>query len=270
MKNMKAQHRRLAYLKNRKKGSAIILVMMLGFALILILISQLDRGVNSRKLNIANTLFHEARNAAESWTEYGCADVVHRFESKTSFPITELIDNPINVPDTAASFYTGSNLDLTQTEVKGGQIDPGYWIYLDENDPRWEFDPLKGKRIFVRDVEIYAKATAKSTKLNGKETVAYVRQTLQVRDNPLFSNAIFYNLDLELNPGPNMDVYGTVHTNKDIWVGVNDGHYLKFHEPISATGRVYHGDKEDQNSNPHRSGLRGMFICSILRTTGRT
>lgn len=261
MKKPSSFQNRLDYLKSKKRGSAIVMVMILGTALLLILVSQLDRGVTTRRLNMANTLYHEARNAAESWAEYGCADVVERFETKTSFSKNELKDTPIEVPDSASTFYSGSNLDLTSTEVKGGQIDNGYWIYLDEDDPRWEFDPLKGKRIFVRDVEIYAKATAKSAKLDGKESVAYVRQTLQVRDNPLFSNAIFYNLDLELNPGPNMDVYGTVHTNRDLWVGCNDVSYLKFHQPISATGRIYHGDKEMQKYNPHvpwGGGVKGQ------------
>ena len=132
--------------RKNQKGSAIIMVMILGTALIFILISQLDRGVSTRRLNIANTLYHEARNAAESWAEYGCADVVERFETKTSFSANELKDNPISVPTSATAFYTGSNLDLQETEVKGGQIDDGYWIYLDEDDPRWEFDPLKGKK----------------------------------------------------------------------------------------------------------------------------
>lgn len=241
----------------RKKGSAIVMVMILSIALLVILSSQLNRGVTSKKLNLSNAIMYEAKNAAESYAEYGCADVATRFRTKTSFPRNELKNNPIYVPSSSTSFYSGSNMDLNKTEVKGGQIEDGYWIYLDEDDPRWEFDPLKGKRIFVRDIQIYAKATAKTQQLNNRESVAYVQQTLQVRDSPLFSNAIFYNLDLELNPGPNMDVYGTVHTNKDIWVGVNNGSYLKFHEPVSATGKFYHGDKEDQNSNPHRSGLRG-------------
>lgn len=261
MKKSSSRQSYLAYSNSKKRGSAIVMVLILSTALLLILASQLDRGVNNRRINVANTLHHEARNAAESWAEYGCADVVERFETKTSFSRTELKDTPIAVPSSATSFYSGSNLDLTQTEVKGGQIENGYWVYLDEDDPRWEFDPLKGKRIFVRDVEIYAKATAKSDKLDGKESVAYVRQTLQVRDNPLFSNAIFYNLDLELNPGPNMDIYGTVHTNRDLWVGCNDVSYLKFHQPISATGRIYHGDKEMQKYNPHvpwGGGVKGQ------------
>ena len=58
-----------------------------------------------------------------------------------------------------------------------------------------------------------------------------------------------------------MDIYGTVHTNRDLWVGCNDSSYLKFHQPISATGRIYHGDKEMQKYNPHvpwSGGVKGQ------------
>jgi hypothetical protein len=256
MKTLKEQLMRQKKISG-KKGSAIAMVLILGIALIIIIFSQLDRGVNNKQLNLMNSLYYEARNAAESFAEYGCADIVKRFETKTSFPQNELKNNPIVVPSSSSAFFTDTNVDLTKTEVKGGIIEAGYWVYLDPEDPRWEFDPLKGKRIFVRDVEIYAKATSKSELLGSKETSAFVRQTLQVRDSPLFADAIFYNLDLEMNPGPDMDVYGTVHSNQNIWLGVNDGSELKFHEPITATGNILHGDKEEQNYNPHRSGLRG-------------
>ena len=225
--------------------------------MIIVILSQINRGINSRKTNLSNNLYHEARNAAESWSEYGCADVIRRFESKTSFPENELKYNPITVPSAATEFYSGSNLDMTNTEVKGGQIEPGYWLYLDKTDPRWEYDPLKGKRVFVRDISIYAKATTVSRKLEGRTATAYIRQTIQVRDNPLFSHAVFYNLDLEMNPGPNMDIFGTVHSNRDAWIGVNDGSYLKFHSTITASGRFFHGDKQEASYNPHRDGLRG-------------
>jgi hypothetical protein len=257
MKTLKEQ------LENRtqrsgKRGSAIIMVLILGMALMIIIFSQLDRGVSNKQLNLVNSLYYEARNAAESFAEYGCADIVRRFESQTSFPQDELKNHPITVPSSASAFFADTNIDLTLTEVKGGIIENGYWIYLDPDDPRWEFDPLKGKRIFVRDVDIYAKATATTSLVGNKKTSAYVRQTLQVRDSPLFSDAIFYNLDLEMNPGPDMDVYGTVHSNRDIWLGVNNGSRLRFHEPITATGNILHGDKEEQKYNPHRSGLRGQ------------
>jgi hypothetical protein len=233
--------------RSRKRGSAIIMVMILGFALVIILASQLDRGVTSKRLGIANSLHHEARNAAEALAEYGCADLVKRFETRTTFPKDELKNNPIVVPDTAATFYSDSNIDLNGSEIKGGQIENGYWIYLDSKDPRWEFDPMKGKRVFVRDVHIYAKAKASSTKL-GTSNFAHVRQTLQVRDSPLFSNAIFYNVDLELHPGPVMNIYGPVHTNQDAWLQAVDK--IFFHELVTASGKILHGNPR-QPSNIH-------------------
>jgi hypothetical protein len=234
--------------KQNKRGSAIALVLILGMAMMIILGSQLNRGVSNKQLNLTNSLYYEARNAAESFAEYGCADIVQRFETKTSFPANELKTNPVTTPSSASAFYEDSNIDLDQTIVKGGEIDNGYWIYLDPDDPRWEFDPLKGKRIFVRDVNLFAKATAVSEQLGGKESTAYVQQTLQVRDSPLFADAIFYNMDLELHPGPVMNILGTVHTNRDAWLQAVDKIY--FHKQVSATGRLYHGNPKRPGS-PH-------------------
>jgi len=223
------------------------MVLILSTAIIIILASVLSRGITSKRINISNALYYEAKNAAESYAEYGCADIVRRFESKTSFPNDELKNDPISVPDSATSFFSGSNVSLSETEVKGGEIDDGYWVYLDPDDPRWEFDPMKGKRVFVRDVNIFAKAKAVSTKLN-HESTAYVQQTLQVRDSPLFSNAIFYNVDLELHPGPVMNIYGPVHSNRDAWLQSVDKIY--FHDLVSASGRIMHGNPKN-SSNIH-------------------
>jgi len=200
---------------------------------------------------MSNALYYEAKNAAESYAEYGCADVVKRFETKTSFPRDELKTNPISVPDSADSFFSGSNIDLTQTEVKGGQIEDGYWIYLDADDPRWEFDPMKGKRVFVRDVQIYAKSTATSDVIDSTKT-AYVQQTLQVRDSPLFSYAIFYNVDLELHPGPIMHIYGPVHTNRNAWLESCDKIY--FHDTVTASGKILHGNPTKSTAPHTQSG----------------
>ncbi len=231
----------------KQKGSSVLLVLILSFAVMMILASVLSRGISSKKINMSNALYNEAKNGAESYAEYGCADVVRRFESKTSFPSNEFDKDAISVPDTANSFFAGSNVNLSATEVKGGEIKDGYWIYLDADDPRWELDPMKGKRVFVRDVNIFAKATAKSDVLDHQST-AFVQQTLQVRDSPLFSYAIFYNMDLELHPGPPMHIYGPVHTNKTAWVESNNGIWL--HDTLTASAKILHGNPTD-STDPH-------------------
>lgn len=241
---------------SNNRGSAILIVLMLSLALLLIIASQLNRGVGSKKLNEVNALFYEAKNAAESFAEYGCADIVKRFETKSSFPTDELRTTPITVPISSTDFYAGSNIDLEKTNVQGGEISDGYSIYLDPDDPRWEFDPMKGKKVFVRDVNIYAKATAKSNTMD-VQTTAYVQQTLQVRDSPLFSNAIFYNLDLELHPGATMNIKGPVHTNQDAWLSTSDT--LTFHDTVSASKRIMHGNPR-QPSNIHFQSGHVKFI----------
>ena len=254
---MKSQSPKLlkALKTNRKRGSAIALVMILSIAMLIVIASQLNRGTSSMRFNIASGLYYEAKNAAESYAEYGCADIVKRFETKTSFPKNELKNDPIATPVGATAFYTGSNIDLSKTTVKGGEILDGYWLYIDPEDPRWEFDPMKGKKVFVRDVNIFSKAVAKRERFPGEFT-AYVQQTLQVRDSPLFSNAIFYNMDLELHPGPVMNIYGPVHSNQNAWLEAID--QISFHDTVSASGKILHGNPKTP-SNIHNQTGRVYF-----------
>ena len=225
--------------------------MTLSISMFIILASQLSRGVATKRNNIAYSLYYEAKNAAESYAEYGCADIVKRFETKTSFPKTELKTDPVATPVGATTFYAGSNIDLSQTTVKGGEILDGYWLYVDPEDPRWEFDPMKGKKVFVRDVNLYSKAVAKKDQFKGEFT-AYVQQTLQVRDSPLFSDAIFYNMDLELHPGPVMNIYGSVHSNQNAWLESCDKIY--FRDTVSASGKILHGNPKTPSNIHNQTG----------------
>lgn len=47
--------------------------------------------------------------------------------------------------------------------------------------------------------------------------IAAVRQEVQIASIPIFQFAIFYSMDLEVNPGPNMNVTGRVHSNGNIY-----------------------------------------------------
>ncbi len=71
------------------------------------------------------------------------------------------------------------------------------------------------------------------------QVAAYGTQALEVRNNPLFTNAIFYNMSLEIYPGPAMYISGPVHTNNDLWVSCQTG--LTFSGPITTTGNFHVG-----------------------------
>lgn len=245
---------------NRNEGSVLVLVLVVAVASGLILSSLSRLAMTERKFNDDSRLIIEAKEAAEAAVECGFAQLVERFEKRNSFPANALspsTGNPIILtPDFYQLFQNGSgrmesmvrmppypyNPQATwgslDTEVIGGQVPPGEWKFIDGRIPGNEFDPLRDKLVFIREVELYGKATVQNV-TTGYWYEAYVTQNLQVRDAPLFAHAIFYNMDMEIAPGPNMDVKGSVHANGDMFIQANSS--LDFFKNVSATGRMHHG-----------------------------
>ena len=73
-----------------------------------------------------------------------------------------------------------------------------------------------------------AKATASYQSLKGTQTVSVYRVFQKVTETP-WQFAIFYNNDLEINPGATMNITGSVQTNGSLYTGGSDGtNYLNF------------------------------------------
>jgi hypothetical protein len=251
----------------------IMLVLILTAGVSLVLGSVLNLSITEKKNNTRHILQQQAKNAAESMVEYGFADLMNRFRTESAVGLVQnsLAADPVTIPASAATFYSGSEVDLSQCELVVGEVpDSAVEVYIDPTDPSNEYDPLKGKRAYVRRIEVLAKAVATSNLNGGTSIGAYAREVLEVRDSPLFAHAIFYNMDLELHPGPAMYVYGPVHTNKDFWVEASNG--LKFYETISSAGRILHGYKltsenpngtlKSQNDHTQQSSVQ------IVNSTG--
>ena len=75
---------------------------------------------------------------------------------------------------------------------------------------------------------------------------ALVIQDMQTQLIPIFQFAIFYNNDLEIQPGPQMTVIGPVHSNHDIYLGSNNS--LDFDSTITSSGNISHSRKEGTSS----------------------
>ena len=90
----------------------------------------------------------------------------------------------------------------------------GAVYFVDPTDYNNQFDPLKGKWVFRQDIVVLARASVNAP--NGPPITHFVTETISVRGAPLYAHAIFYNDDLEISPGPQMDIYGPVHTNKSL------------------------------------------------------
>ena len=72
-------------------------------------------------------------------------------------------------------------------------------------------------------------------------------------DISLFQFAIFYQGDLELAPGSNMNIHGPISANGAIYAGANNNQTLKFYDSV-AFGSTFNGDstgaKDKQMRNP--------------------
>jgi len=72
---------------------------------------------------------------------------------------------------------------------------------------------------------------------------------------PVFQYPIFYNLDLEINPGARMAVNGRVHSNNNIWAtGASPGSPLIFSNIVDAVGTISNVPSPLDPLNIGRSG----------------
>lgn len=251
-------------MKRRKEGTVLGLVLIVAATTGLVLSSMSRLAISEKKFNDQARLIIEAKEAAEASVECGFSQLTHRFEHRNAFPVNALspsTGNPLVLNDDFYGlFQSGSGraasqvklpaypYDPTQTwgtqwtELIGGQILPGEWVFIDGSVPGNQFDPLRDKLVFIREVQVYGKATVENSTGSWSYT-AYVGQVLQVRDAPLFAHAIFYNMDMEIAPGPNMDIRGSVHANGDMFIQANSS--LDFYQNVSALGDVFHGPNPD-------------------------
>jgi hypothetical protein len=80
--------------------------------------------------------------------------------------------------------------------------------------------------------------TATATPIGQRYSVpASVTESLQFAAIPLFQFAIFYNMDLEIDPGAAMNIKGAVYSNGGIWSGTPK---LTYSSTVSAVGTNYY------------------------------
>lgn len=272
----------------RQQGSAIPVVVIFMISSSIVLGSVLRFAVSETRLNRNSEMWLEAKFAAEAVSEYGFAELRKRFDSNNSFPEDGLLPitggHPLTLPAHFYSFFTNhgstvvrSNLVLPPnpydpfeewgtypTELIAGIVPAGEWIYIDPNIPGNETDRLKGRRVFSRGIAVYGKATVRDP-MTQRQISAYNRQELHVRDAPLFSHAIFYNMNMEIAPGPAMTVAGPVHVNGDLYV--QSGNSISFLGQVTSSGSIFHGRHPNSGQSTSNGSVNFLNGTSASATS---
>ena len=236
----------------RRRGSGLIMALIFTGVISAVLASMLRWVLTESSLNQRTMRRLEANNAAEAIAEYGMTQVRYKMENTSTFianSFTPAGTQALVLPP--ATLFAGTQVDPTASALTGGAIanvvsaGSTTLYYVDAADPNNVNDPLRGKWIFRRDIPIYARA--KVDVPNGPPIYAYVREKISVRGAPLFAHAAFYNMDMELQPGSTMNVYGPVHVNGDIYLS-SQGTALNFYQTVTCTGHIYRAWKSFQPS----------------------
>ncbi len=250
-----------------RRGSAFVTVMMFTCVMFILSASLIKWSLTERRLNMRNASWLEARNGAEAVAEYGFAQIVTQFNANATPPTFDpTTTNALSRP--SDSFFSGGNVvtgayDASSNpygiELIGGTAasvpSSGALYFVDPKNPDNQYDTLVGQYVYRRDVVVLARATVRPT--TGGPITAYVTEKVSIRGAPLFSHAIFYSAnDLEIFPGPVMNVYGPVHCNSNLFLS-SQGNSLNFYGPVSAAGNLYHAWS---NSDTRSEGTGGETI----------
>jgi hypothetical protein len=104
--------------------------------------------------------------------------------------------------------------------------------------------------------------TSTATTSNQTYTVsATVQQTLNAVIIPLFQFAIFYNMNLEIDPGAGMAINGPVYSDQDIWAGTPN---VTFNSTVAAVGQVNISGTDPWVVHPDSGTPLGNFAIAPL------
>lgn len=242
---MKTQVRSLSPLLG---GHALLLVMIFLTATTLILAAALNWSRSNTTLNERNNQYFRSLAAAEAATE----KVISRLNSDYQ---------------TDGELLVFANMGSYRTQIPLSSEDPtwgGYGFADASGAPNLTTVELsaattfrdlssqyKGLRGYATGIRIASRARELSRSIN---VSGGIQQDLDLAAIPIFQFAIFYNVDLEINPGPVMNVTGPVHCNANIYT--RPGNTLTFHSDVTAAGEIYHNRKPGDPLAPGGGTIR--------------
>lgn len=211
----------------RDSGYALASVIILTTVAIAIYAGIHSLAETSVKMNDRNNLYNTALLAAEGATENVLGHVGRDFLNQSYNP-NDLSRYRALLPtnDWAGEFrFCDGKGNVNRVQVEGSTTTV-------TTNLESQFRGLYG---LVYTSRIRSKASRQNTSYG--TIAAVVQQDLQLASIPIFQFAIFYSMDLEINPGAAMNVTGKVHGNANLYLAPPST--LRFLDDVAATGKVY-------------------------------
>ncbi|HLP70445.1 MAG TPA: hypothetical protein VK181_23310 [Rhizobium sp.] len=205
------------YPSRARRGSAVITVVLITTCLSIVLFSLLSLGLTERRLNSREVLASQARYAAESVVENAIAQAVRQLKAN-SWVASDRFNtkkNPSALSKPSTSAFAGTFVDTGSLELKVGNLTTFSVVNIPIDNPDVLFGPVPTRRVVF-----YGKATA--TDGLGNAVTAYCSEALHIRGQSPACGLGFYNMDLELAPGPEMTAAGPIFSNRNIYLAASN------------------------------------------------
>lgn len=221
-----------------RKGSALITVVMLTAIMALLTASMLKYSGGEQRSNERQRIVLRSRNMTENVILYASEQITNKlYRLRSNSPMAFLGSNGISLPPTDVLITPYST--AADVEVRSGLTTTSGLTYIDPALPANAGNPNAGLQISNSIVPIIAKSTMQHSSIGQIST--YAQQDLEVAMMPLFQFAVFYNMDMEFGPGPNMTISGPVHTNGNFIARIQTGfaNTLRFTDRVTTAKGFY-------------------------------
>jgi hypothetical protein len=226
------------------KGYALLLTLVFLGVVLIVFASMMLWTSNSVSITLRNNQFNMSESAAEAATEKVLSQMDHDYLSQSlsnsgtyyGAMIPSQANNQVGWP--VKYVYSDTNGVTNQISVNIGS-----W-YTNTVALESQYKGLYG---LVQPCTITATAKPVGQRYNVPATVS---ESLQFASIPLFQFAIFYNLNLEIDPGAAMPINGAVFSNAGIWSGNGN---VTYNSTVAAVGTVYY-NANDTAGDPFAPG----------------
>ncbi len=215
-----------------RAGYALLTSLVFAAVSLLLITSTLNWTAGSFRVTERNNEYRRAVGAAEAGVEGVMARMDRDFQNQT-FNANDLNPYRLTVPTTYMPIgwplqyqFSDTNGNANQTTVfAAGQIN------TNNADPH-----LPG--LYGMVIPCRVASCARRDSSIGYNVAAGVQQDFQLVGIPIFQFEAFYSLDLEINPGPVMQITGKVHGNADMYLAPQAG--LEFADAVETVGKVHY------------------------------
>lgn len=199
---------------NEEGFATLIALIMVG---LLTLIGLAALSTSDDEVAIAGNQLQETRAfyAAEAGLEEAAALLQQAYDS-TGVPPTIMPEGEKDVNDCHVMYETEDDGPATVRELTTGT--------------------QAGLHALVKSFSIVS--VAENEDEHGKVRMSQSFETALI---PIFQFAVFYGNDLEIAPGPDMTVFGRVHSNGNLYLQANNN--LRMDSYVTASGDIIHGRK---------------------------